>query len=86
MAKKVENDKRFLVLEVTAEELKKVGGLGICDECNQFAESGYYVAVLNHYMCQKCYNEFMSRAINYPEDAEIEIRNYDYMCDALSDF
>lgn len=45
MAKKVDNEKGFLVIEVSAAELSaKAGGYGICDYCNTPAEKGYYIA------------------------------------------
>ena len=44
MAKKVDNEKGFLVIEVSAAELSaKAGGYGICDYCNTPAEKGYYM-------------------------------------------
>lgn len=36
----------------------KYGGAGICDRCNNFQKDDqncYYVAVLNYFMCQKCF-------------------------------
>ncbi len=63
MAKKVDNEKGFLVIEVSAAELSaKAGGYGICDYCNTPAEKGYYIAVLNQWYCPKCYDEFCKRA------------------------
>ena len=78
MAKKVDNEKGFLVIEVSAAELSaKAGGYGICDYCNTPAEKGYYIAVLNQWYCPKCYDEFCKRAKYYPEDTGTEKRNYE---------
>ena len=46
MAKIVDNPKRFKVIELSRNELAKIGGIGICDRCNGTSNTGYYVAVL----------------------------------------
>lgn len=79
MAKKVENEKGFLVIEVSSTEyIEKIGGMAICDSCNEDSFIGYYIAVLNHWVCPKCYQEWIERAKRYPEDIRIEERNFDY--------
>ncbi|MCD8137182.1 MAG: demethylase [Parabacteroides gordonii] len=79
MAKKVDNSKGFLVIEVTAAELfAKAGGLGICDFCNAAAEKGYYIAVLNQWYCPECYSDFCKRSTYHEEDAAIERGNYEF--------
>lgn len=78
MIKIVENAKNFKVLEITSQQCKeKIGGLGICDDCNKDFETAYYVAVLNHCYCQKCYDSWMLRAVNYKEDHYVETKNFD---------
>lgn len=48
MAKIVDNPKGFKVVEASRMELAcKLGGFGICDNCNMASNIGYYVAVLN---------------------------------------
>ena len=44
MAKIVDNPKRFKVIELSRNELAKIGGIGICDRCNGTSNTGYYVA------------------------------------------
>lgn len=79
MARNVENDKGFLVIEVTMSEVANVfGGLGICDACNKNAALGFYVAVLNQWFCPACYEEWYNRAKYYQEDASIERKNYEF--------
>lgn len=79
MAHIIYNPKGFKVIACSAAEcFTAFGGYGICDQCNSASATGYYVAVLNHWLCQKCYEEWSERAINYPEDATFEQRNYDY--------
>lgn len=76
MAKVVEFDK-FKVIKASAEEMfDAVGSPGICDYCDERPEHGYYIAVLNKWFCPKCWKEFKKRAVWYPEDAQIEERNF----------
>ena len=78
MAKKVDNQKGFFVIEVSAADLSaQTGWVGICDYCNTHAENGYYIAVLNKWYCPKCYREFCERSKRYGEDDMIEKRNYE---------
>ncbi|MBR5592855.1 MAG: demethylase [Bacteroidaceae bacterium] len=83
MAKIVENKKGFMVIECTAVETMKFGGIGICDYCNEADTTGYYIAVLNCWYCRKCYTEWMERAIFYEEDAPFEKRNFEYYKELL---
>lgn len=81
MAKIVQNDKNFKVLQLSYAEISRLTGnfLPVCDRCNNPKVSqGYYVAVLNQWFCKKCYNSWYKDAVNYPEDREIENRNYEY--------
>ena len=76
MAKIVEFD-RFKVIKASAKEMfDAVGSQGICDYCSERPEHGYYIAVLNKWFCPKCWKEFKKRAVWYPEDAQIEERNF----------
>lgn len=78
MAKKVDNPKGFLVIEISAAELfAKVGGYGICDFCNTPSKTGYYIAVINKWYCLECYSDFCKRSKRYDEDARIEEKNYE---------
>lgn len=79
--KEVKNDKGFLVMEITRAELvskfAKYVFIGVCDSCMDSPEVGYYVAVLNRWLCKKCYDEWMQRATRYQEDIPYEERNYE---------
>ena len=81
MAKIIDNPKGFKVIEISRTELvnklAEYGSLGICDSCNQTDYTGYFVAVLNHWLCPKCYEEWMDNAIYYPEDAPYEKRTFE---------
>ena len=55
MAKKIEF-KKFLIIECTAREMYVAcGSPGICDFCGEPSAGGYYIAVLNHWYCPKCF-------------------------------
>lgn len=67
-----------IAYSVAAAETAKLGGLGICDECNEYAPTGFLVPVLNHYMCPSCFKYWCSVARYYPEDRPVEARNAKY--------
>lgn len=83
MAEIIENKKGFKVLKMRLEEINYIGGFGICDFCNMSQSEGYYVAVLNQWLCKKCYDEWYLRAKHYPQDAKIENRNFTNMQNLL---
>lgn len=79
--KDFKNEKGFLILEVSRERmierLDKYGCQGICDTCLCIPEIGYYVAVLNMWLCKDCFNEWYSDAERFKEDIYIEEKNYE---------
>lgn len=88
MAKIKENKKGFLVLELTRQELldkwASCGSLGVCDLCLDKPETGYYVAVLNQWLCPLCYEKWINNATRYAEDIPIEERNFNFWCDSYN--
>lgn len=89
MAKKIKTEKDFLVIKMNMKEAESIGfGLGggacICMDCNNVCyDDIYYVAVLNDTLCEECYNEYIKEATYYPEDSEIEQKNYDFYISML---
>lgn len=82
MAKIFKNKKGVKVIEATRGEmvcaLSECGCVGICDSCVLSKSGiGYYIAVLKCWYCKDCFNEWYSNAKYYPEDAEIENRNFE---------
>lgn len=61
-----------IAYKVTAEDIGKLGGFGVCDNCNRFAAEGYLVPILGDYLCEHCYQDWQSTAQYYPEDAPYE--------------
>lgn len=88
MAKVVDNYKGFKVLEITRQEMMdkftRYGCLGICDRCNRPTSVGYYVAVINQWMCKDCYNDFIKSIDRYEEDMKIENKNFNRFCNLFN--
>jgi len=70
--RKINTKSGYIAYSCSALEIKIIGGLGICDECNKTARNGYLVPVLNHYMCGDCFKEWDVSATYYPEDIPFE--------------
>lgn len=83
MARKVEFDK-FLIIECTARELYiAAGSPGICDKCAKPSANGYYIAVLNRWLCPDCYEKWKEYAHWHPEDADVENKNFEFYAPRL---
>ncbi|MEI3156223.1 MAG: hypothetical protein V8T07_00620 [Muribaculaceae bacterium] len=55
--------------------------MAICDWCARPclpSERGYYIAALNQWLCKDCFEGWLQRATWYPEDADIERKNFDF--------
>lgn len=82
MARLINTEKGFKVIEMTQEEAKQLGwgtpeGC-ICTFCNRIiSETIYYVPVLTDTMDKECYEEWYKDATYYPEDASFEQRDID---------
>lgn len=74
----IKTSEGFLVLKVSNQELAKATGQEycICDHCLASPEEGYYVAVLNSWLCPECYANWKKTATRYSEDIPVEERNY----------
>lgn len=88
MAKKIENKKGFLIIEMTVEEaindcMFGCAGEIICDGCNKYINNPedmiYYIAVLNMAFCKECLDEFLNRQEHYKEDEDVEKKNYNFI-------
>lgn len=72
--RKIKSKCGYTVYEATAVETMRLGGIGVCDECNKGSIRGYLIPVLNRYMCPLCYEEWNNRAVYYAEDIPHEER------------
>ena len=100
MARKVQNDKGFLIIEMTPDEAMNNCKFGvsinlndikyhdlICDNCNKCLNQDdyiYYIAVLNMVFCKECYDEWYEHAVHYVDDNEYEKACYDEIVELLN--
>lgn len=78
--KPVENVKGFKVINIPRKILETTTGQEkcVCDDCLSSPEYGYYVAVLNLWLCPTCYKHWIGSAKRYEEDSWVEEKNYNY--------
>lgn len=63
----------YVVYETTPKECIKItDGFGICDMWAKTDKTIYLVPVLNHALCQKCYDDWNERAVFYKDDLWFE--------------
>ena len=76
----VENEKGFRVLKIDRTELlsktARFGAIGVCDRCGHAPHTGYYVAVLNYWLCPDCFRNWYQDAEHYEEDLAYEEKKY----------
>lgn len=82
----VKTSEGFLILKVSNYEVAKATGTqyAICDNCCFDSTEGYYVAVLNSWLCPLCYADWKKHAIRYSEDVPVEERNYQWYKELIS--
>ena len=95
MAKIINHEKGFKIIELSPEEALTNAGFGVgyelvCDNCNEefFIDDEaelYYIAVLNMVFCKDCYEEWVNNATYYPEDAAYELKRFNYYKELLRD-
>lgn len=80
MASIIESNKNFKIILFSCQEMSRLTGnpFPICDSCAKESSYGYYVAVLNQWFCKECLEDWHERAKNYPEDREIENKNFEF--------
>lgn len=92
MAKKINNNKGFLIIETTLDEAINKCMFGyqnelICDQCNKTIEDKdeviYFIAVLNMAFCKECYEDFIAKSKHYEEDEDFEKKQYNVVAELL---
>lgn len=94
MAKKYDNEKGFLVIEMPIKEAAFICNFGfispsgipiiIDDNTNEVIQGNvYYVAVLNRAFSKEGYNEWYKNATRYKEDIPYEERYFNYYAERL---
>lgn len=83
--KPVDNAKGFKVINVPRKALEAatLQKKCVCDNCLSSSDTGYYVAVLNRWLCPTCYKHWMVYVKRYEEDAVIEEINYNFYMELL---
>ena len=97
MAKKYDNNKGFLVIEMSFDEATILCNFGceisednyivVCDTCNNKFDSNdkiYYIAVLNRALCKECCDDFINNIDKSDEDIPYEVRHYNYYAKILN--
>lgn len=85
MAQIVENKKGFKVIQISRKELIDMfgqhGNVGICGGCRKEADIGFYVAILNSWLCPHCYKEWYNKVYNheyYKQYENLENSNFNF--------
>lgn len=83
--KQIKSKAGYTVFETTADDVTKLGGAGICDFCNCFAQKGYLIPVLiskiarlHSYICPKCYSDWDNSGKMYAENLDVEKKRIKY--------
>ena len=78
MAKIIENEKGFKVIEASRADMRNVyGQLPVCDRCGHSANNGFLVSVLNQWFCATCYGNWMQHAMKYKHDNPYEDKKFE---------
>lgn len=88
MAKKIQNNKNFLIIEVSWKEyVALTDSWGICDCCGNYdcEMVFYYVAVIDSFLCKTCFDAWYSNATHYKVDIQKERYNYNNKKQKLQD-
>lgn len=95
MAKIINHEKGFKIIELSPAEAIYIAGFGVgyelvCDNCNKAFSMNdkaqlYYISVLNMVFCKDCYEEWVNNATYHPEDAAYELNHFNYYKELLSD-
>lgn len=79
MAIKYQNNKNFSIIKMTWKECVAItDSWALCDLCGQNSceEPLYYIALINQFYCQTCFDAWISGAKRYSSDLEKEQYNY----------
>ena len=82
MARLINTEKGFKVIEMAPEEARQLGwGVAegcVCTFCNKIINGTiYYVPALRDTMDKECYDDWYKDAVYYPEDAKTEQADID---------
>jgi hypothetical protein len=86
LANQLNNDKGFLLLKTSSDEIKNLSlvSYGICDSCNCEPKEGVYIAVLNCWYCPDCFERWYTSAERFSEDIKFEEKKFWNVYNALA--
>lgn len=97
MAKKYNNDKGFLIIEMSFDEATLLCNFGcqvsednnivVCDNCNNKFDKEdkiYYFAALNRAFCKECTDDIIANQKRYEDDIPYEVKHYNYYAKKLN--
>lgn len=78
--KPVKTIKGFKVIKCPRKTLETATGQikCVCDDCLNSPDIGYYIAVLNQWLCPTCYERWIKSAKRHKEDIWVENKNYSF--------
>lgn len=78
-------DLGYYTLPMKGIDTFRLAGAAICDWCNGFdiEAPGQYIAVLSHWYCQSCFEQWYNNATYYPDDIEVEHTNVRFISQIL---
>ncbi len=56
--------------------------IGVADHTSP-SDKGVYIAVHNHWYCKECFYEWAAQATWYPQDADVERKNFSFYAPRL---
>lgn len=88
VAYRYKNTKYFLVIKMSWREYVAItDSFGLCDCCgtDDFDKDGYYVAVVDSWYCETCFDAYYESAKHFSVDAIKERANYNVKVAKLRD-
>jgi len=88
MATRFKNEKNFLIIKMSWREyVACTETWGLCDCCGEsdFDTGGYYIATIDSWFCQKCFDAYISTATHHRTDLKMEQQRWSKMVGKLRD-
>lgn len=80
------NSKGHAFIKLDIIDMFKIGGLGICDSCNETIDEGNLIPVLNSVYCNYCFEKWTLKAKYHQEDKIYEEAKTKQYLGILNDF
>ena len=95
MAKVYENNKKFLIIQMNAQEANElnfgievtgINNICLCGTCNnECTGDRYYVAAINDLVCEDCIEDFIKNMNHYTDENSLryEITHFNFVANKL---